>query len=158
MLSKVFSRMFSTAPNVWVNKHTKVICQGITGNQVHLLPRRAPSKLNRPSITERKWSEESIPRRQEPLIWVYPSSRTVCKPKRALAAMLQLSMSLLLEQLMLSSKPSRPSSTSLSLSLTVPTHSRRNSPTRYDQGQARPPCPKKDQSNRSQLSRYHQAQ
>jgi hypothetical protein len=34
MLSKIVSRMFSTTPNVWVNKHTKVICQGITGNQV----------------------------------------------------------------------------------------------------------------------------
>jgi hypothetical protein len=34
MLSKVFKSMFSTVPNVWVNKYTKVICQGITGNQV----------------------------------------------------------------------------------------------------------------------------
>lgn len=35
MLSKTLSRMFSTAPapNVWVNKHTKVICQGMTGSQ-----------------------------------------------------------------------------------------------------------------------------
>jgi len=36
MLSKSFARFFSTAstkPNVWVNKHTKVICQGITGKQ-----------------------------------------------------------------------------------------------------------------------------
>jgi succinyl-CoA synthetase alpha subunit len=34
MLSRFF-RGFATAtkPNVWVNKHTKVICQGITGNQ-----------------------------------------------------------------------------------------------------------------------------
>lgn len=36
MLSKVFTRMFSTTPNVWVNKHTRVICQGITGNQVFI--------------------------------------------------------------------------------------------------------------------------
>ena len=33
MLTKTIQRMFSTAPNVWVNKHTKVICQGMTGNQ-----------------------------------------------------------------------------------------------------------------------------
>lgn len=33
MLSKVFKSFFSTAPNVWVNKYTKVICQGMTGNQ-----------------------------------------------------------------------------------------------------------------------------
>lgn len=34
----MFSRLllkanFSTTPHVWVNKYTKVICQGITGNQ-----------------------------------------------------------------------------------------------------------------------------
>ena len=33
MLTKTIQRMFSTAPHVWVNKHTKVICQGMTGNQ-----------------------------------------------------------------------------------------------------------------------------
>ena len=33
MLSKAIQRMFSTAPNVWINKNTKVICQGMTGNQ-----------------------------------------------------------------------------------------------------------------------------
>jgi len=36
MYSKGLQRLFSTAstkPYVWVNKHTKVICQGITGNQ-----------------------------------------------------------------------------------------------------------------------------
>jgi succinyl-CoA synthetase alpha subunit len=33
MLSKAFKRLFSTAPNVWINKHTKVICQGMTGSQ-----------------------------------------------------------------------------------------------------------------------------
>lgn len=34
MLSKVFRNFFSsTAPYVWVNKHTKVICQGMTGSQ-----------------------------------------------------------------------------------------------------------------------------
>ena len=33
MLSKVIKSLFSTTPNVWVNKHTKVICQGMTGNQ-----------------------------------------------------------------------------------------------------------------------------
>lgn len=33
MLTKVLKSFFSTAPNVWVNKYTKVICQGMTGNQ-----------------------------------------------------------------------------------------------------------------------------
>lgn len=34
MLSKQLSKFFfSTKPQVWINKHTKVICQGITGNQ-----------------------------------------------------------------------------------------------------------------------------
>ena len=33
MLSKVLKGFFSTTPNVWVNKYTKVICQGMTGNQ-----------------------------------------------------------------------------------------------------------------------------
>lgn len=33
MLAKVLKSFFSTAPNVWVNKYTKVICQGMTGNQ-----------------------------------------------------------------------------------------------------------------------------
>lgn len=37
MLAKVsrfgFAYTASTKPHVWVNKHTKVICQGITGNQ-----------------------------------------------------------------------------------------------------------------------------
>ena len=33
MLSKVIKSCFSTVPNVWINKYTKVICQGMTGNQ-----------------------------------------------------------------------------------------------------------------------------
>jgi len=34
MLSKHLSKfLFSTKPFVWINQHTKVICQGITGNQ-----------------------------------------------------------------------------------------------------------------------------
>jgi succinyl-CoA synthetase alpha subunit len=36
MLSKQFAKFFfgsSTKPYVWINKHTKVITQGITGNQ-----------------------------------------------------------------------------------------------------------------------------
>jgi succinyl-CoA synthetase alpha subunit len=33
MLSKVINNFFSTVPKVWVNKYTKVICQGMTGNQ-----------------------------------------------------------------------------------------------------------------------------
>ena len=55
MLSKVCKSMFSTVPNVWVNKYTKVICQGITGNQVLLLLLRELSKLNKPLITEHRW-------------------------------------------------------------------------------------------------------
>ena len=36
MLSNTFKKFFATAtkPHVWVNKHTKVICQGITGKEV----------------------------------------------------------------------------------------------------------------------------
>ena len=38
MIGQVFKRCFSsTKPNVFVNKHTKVICQGITGKQVEPL-------------------------------------------------------------------------------------------------------------------------
>ena len=33
MLSKVIKNFFSTTPNVWINKYTKVICQGMTGKQ-----------------------------------------------------------------------------------------------------------------------------
>ena len=33
MFSKVCKNLFSTGANVWVNKHTKVICQGMTGSQ-----------------------------------------------------------------------------------------------------------------------------
>jgi succinyl-CoA synthetase alpha subunit len=33
MFSKLSKSFFSTGANVWVNKNTKVICQGITGNQ-----------------------------------------------------------------------------------------------------------------------------
>ena len=33
MITRTIQRMFSTAPNVWVNKQTKVICQGMTGKQ-----------------------------------------------------------------------------------------------------------------------------
>jgi len=34
MFSKQLSKFFfSTKPYVWVNKHTKIICQGMTGNQ-----------------------------------------------------------------------------------------------------------------------------
>ena len=34
MLKKVAETLFNSAPNVWVNKNTKVICQGMTGSQV----------------------------------------------------------------------------------------------------------------------------
>lgn len=33
MLTRTIQSMFSTTAKVWVNKNTKVICQGITGNQ-----------------------------------------------------------------------------------------------------------------------------
>lgn len=46
MISRLLSKAyFSTAPYVWVNKHTKVICQGITGNQVTKLLFRDLFKL-----------------------------------------------------------------------------------------------------------------
>ena len=35
MLTKTIRRFFSTKPHVWINKHTKVICQGITGKEVN---------------------------------------------------------------------------------------------------------------------------
>ena len=89
MISKTIKQMFSTVPNVWVNKYTKVICQGITGNQVRVILVREPSKLSKHWITELRWSEVSTPRRLEPLISVYPSSKTVSKPKREPDAMLQ---------------------------------------------------------------------
>jgi succinyl-CoA synthetase alpha subunit len=49
MLSKTLSRMFSTAtaPNVWINKHTKVICQGMTGSQVPPTSPREPTRRSR---------------------------------------------------------------------------------------------------------------
>lgn len=33
MITKTIQRFFSSTANVWVNKNTKVICQGMTGNQ-----------------------------------------------------------------------------------------------------------------------------
>ncbi len=33
MLTKTIMNMFSSTARVWINKNTKVICQGITGNQ-----------------------------------------------------------------------------------------------------------------------------
>jgi len=33
MLTKTIQRFFSTGAHVWINKNTKVICQGMTGNQ-----------------------------------------------------------------------------------------------------------------------------
>mgnify|MGYP000002149949 FL=1 len=33
MLTKTIQGFFSSTAKVWVNKNTKVICQGITGNQ-----------------------------------------------------------------------------------------------------------------------------
>jgi succinyl-CoA synthetase alpha subunit len=31
MLTKLITKYFSSTANVWVNKNTKVICQGMTG-------------------------------------------------------------------------------------------------------------------------------
>ena len=81
MLSKVCKNLFSTGANVWVNKHTKVICQGITGNQVSSLLSRDPSKLNRPSTITPRWLEVSIPKKQAPLTWDFLSLKTVMKLK-----------------------------------------------------------------------------
>lgn len=89
MITKLLKSCFSTAPNVWVNKHTKVICQGITGNQVPLLILRELSRLNKLLTTEHRWLEESILKKQAPLIWVSPSSKTVFRPKSQQDAMLQ---------------------------------------------------------------------
>jgi hypothetical protein len=86
MLSKVCKSLFSTAPNVWVNKHTKVICQGMTGSQVTLTSPRAPSRLSRHSIITHKWSVESTPKKQDPLTSASPSSKIASKPKRPQAA------------------------------------------------------------------------
>lgn len=33
MLAKTIQRCFGTTAKVWVDKNTKVICQGMTGNQ-----------------------------------------------------------------------------------------------------------------------------
>jgi succinyl-CoA synthetase alpha subunit len=33
MLTNTIQRLFSSTAKVWVNKNTKVICQGMTGNQ-----------------------------------------------------------------------------------------------------------------------------
>ena len=101
MLSKVFKNLFSTAPQVWVNKDTKVICQGITGNQVLFHPLRVPSKLNKHSPIILKWLEESTQKKQEPLISVSLSSKTAQKPKRTQVVMHLSSMFHLQEQQML---------------------------------------------------------
>ena len=109
MLSKVFTRMFSTstAPYVWVNKHTKVICQGITGNQVALDSPRAASKHSKHSTTKHKWSEELIPKKQEPSTSDLTSLPPASRPNKPPNAMPPSSMSLLPEPQQLSSRPSR---------------------------------------------------
>ena len=119
MLSKVFKSMFSTVPNVWVNKHTKVICQGITGNQVTLLPLRAPSKHNKHSTMAHKWSVESTQKKQEPPISVYPSSKIASKPKKPQEPMLQSSTCLHPEQPMQLLRHSKQNSISVSSSQMV---------------------------------------
>jgi len=119
MLSKVFKSMFSTAPRVWVNKHTKVICQGITGNQVNLYSFRALSKLNKLSTMALKWSVVSTQKRLDLLISVSLFSRTAETQRRALELMPASSTCLLLSQLALFSRLFKPSWTSLLLLLMV---------------------------------------
>lgn len=111
MFGRVLKSCFSTAPNVWVNKHTKVICQGITGNQVPPLTLRAPSKPSRHSTTTQKWSEESTPKRQVLLTSVFPSLRTVDRLKQPLVVRLRSSTSLPQELLTPSSRHWRQNST-----------------------------------------------
>ena len=132
MLSKVCKSLFSTAPNVWVNKHTKVICQGMTGSQVHLPSSRAPTRHNKPSTTKHKWSEESTPKRQDPPISASPSSKTAGRPRRPLAAKLQSSMSLLPELPAPSWRLWKPSSISALSSPTVLCSLHRYSPAGHD--------------------------
>jgi hypothetical protein len=50
---------------------------------------RELSKLNKPLIMVPKWSEESTQRKQELLILVYLCSRTACRLRNQLDAMLQ---------------------------------------------------------------------
>ena len=132
MLSKVFSRMFSTAPNVWVNKHTKVICQGITGNQVLIASCRELSKLSRPSIMEHKWSAEWTQKKLDLFILDFQFSRIACRPKRQLDATLQSFMFLLQEQLMRSLRLSKLNWICALLLLTVFPYLFRYPPTWHD--------------------------
>ena len=99
MLSKVCKNFFSTGANVWVNKHTKVICQGITGNQVSQISSRDPFRHSKLLIIIPKWLEVSIPRKQEPLTSAFPSLRIAIKPRNRLDVMLPSSTFLLPEQL-----------------------------------------------------------
>ena len=56
MLAKQFSKFFSTTkPHVWVNKHTKVICQGITGKEVRYNNKREHFKLSKLWLMEPRW-------------------------------------------------------------------------------------------------------
>ena len=90
MLSKVCKNLFSTGANVWVNKHTKVICQGITGNQVSSLSFRDLSKLNRHLTIIPRWLEVSIPKKQAPPTWDSLSLKIVMKLKNRQDVMLPL--------------------------------------------------------------------
>lgn len=142
ILSRVFNRFFGaakphiqiepTGAKVWVNKNTRVICQGITGSQVLSTLPRELTKLNRHWPITHKWLEESTLRKPELNILVYLSSRTVLKPSRPPSAMLQSSMFLPLEPLRPSSKPSRLSSNLWLSSLTVLLPSFRYPSARHD--------------------------
>ena len=78
-----------TQPYVFINEHTKVLVQGMTGKHVSSIPRfkfdllffRELSTLNNPSITEPTLSEESIKERQEPSISAFPFTETSPRPR-----------------------------------------------------------------------------
>ena len=119
MLSKVCKNLFSTGANVWVNKHTKVICQGMTGNQVPPHLPRAPSKHSRHLTITPKWSVASTPKKQDKPTSDYPSLKTAPKPKKLPAATLPSSTFLPQAQPMPSSKHYKQNLTFASSSLMV---------------------------------------
>lgn len=133
--SKLFSRFFTTnqfklfqtryhsSAKVFVNKNTRVICQGLTGKHVIILIDcinyydRELSILNKHQITELIWSEESPQKKQAPSIQVYLFLLHVNKPKKLQIVMLQSFMSPLLSLKMQSWKQLNAKSLSLFVSL-----------------------------------------
>ena len=91
-LMKVASRGVytdATRPHVFINKHTRVLVQGMTGKHVSSIRIfkfdldffRELSTLNNPSITEPTLSEESIKERQEPSISAFQFTETSPRPR-----------------------------------------------------------------------------